>query len=214
MNIAKTFSIGKFLDTEIEIQWLVVAMMAFFGLFSGMAAVVSWVFLYFSVILHEYGHILTARNFGIPCYKVIITPIGGVALLNLQEDAAHYRPKQHLAIALGGPVVSLTLAVVFGLAAHFTESKILFQAGLMNLVLFVFNMIPAFPMDGGRVFKSLLFLIGRMKNYRKASRITGIVGMVFAALIAIFFISTGNFVPALIGGFIGIQAYSEYKNNK
>jgi Zn-dependent protease len=142
------------------------------------------------VVLHELGHALMARTFGIPTRDITLYPIGGVARLErLTED-----PVEEICIALAGPAVNLMLAagllLLMGacLLAGAPPEELLgvsvlglpFLLLLSNLMLAVFNLIPAFPMDGGRVLRALLALgLGQLR----ATEIAAPVGMVVAALV-------------------------------
>lgn len=137
-------------------------------------SVVVLVTIFSCIVLHELGHALMARYFGIPTRDITLYPIGGVARLERLNDS----PRQEFCIALAGPAVNLILVlllapVFFGLAlagglARFSPeltldngwlalaTQFVFVIGASNGVLMVFNLAPAFPMDGGRVFRALL----------------------------------------------------------
>ena len=142
------------------------------------------------VLLHELGHALTARLFGIGTRDITLYPIGGVARLERLAE----KPSQELWITLAGPGVNLAiavlLAIVVSLAALFGPGLVLNSVAgtflvrllVVNVIMVVFNLLPAFPMDGGRVLRSLLSLV--LGNLR-ATRIAVSVGVVMAALIGI-----------------------------
>jgi len=150
--------------------------------------------LFICILLHELGHGLQARAFGIVARRITLLPIGGLA----QLDSPPAFPSHELLIALAGPLVNLALALGLGFASYliqpFTlsswvgEALRLFAAppsaaGLTyylvgaNLTLFLFNMIPAFPMDGGRVLRSGLALI---VDYELATRLAAWLGRILA----------------------------------
>ena len=112
--------------------------------------------LFFCVLLHEYGHALTARRFGIGTRRITLLPIGGVALLEGMPE----RPREEILIALGGPAVNLVIAagvslwIVAGLPDGHGFAQTMLRA---NLLLAGFNLLPAFPMDGGRVLRSVFW---------------------------------------------------------
>ena len=142
------------------------------------------------MLLHEFGHIFAARRYRIPTPDILLTPIGGIARIGRLPE----RPSQELVIALAGPAVTLVIAALLGavvwmqggLDALLPES--VFDVPLLtalcwtNVILLVFNMIPAFPMDGGRVLRAILAgRIGMVRGTRIAVR----VGQGVALLLAI-----------------------------
>ena len=143
-----------------------------------------------SVVLHELGHALTARRFGVATRDITLLPIGGVARLERMPT----EPKQELLIALGGPAVTLAIAVVLyvllagiGMPANTQiapSATVPFLARLMqvNVVLLLFNLLPAFPMDGGRVLRAALAM---RWGFSRATEIASRFGKVFALLFAI-----------------------------
>lgn len=161
--------------------------------------------LFVCVVLHEFGHILMARRFGIRTPDVTLLPIGGVASLERMPE----KPMQEILVALAGPAVNLVIALVlFAFIDHSVPvgeilrlenagSDLVAQVALANIVLLIFNLIPAFPMDGGRVLRAALtFKLGRTRATRIAAGLgqglaivlgtLGILGNPFLILIALF----------------------------
>lgn len=167
---------------------------------------VAFLFALFAcIVLHELGHALTARRYHINTGSINLLPIGGVALLEGMPE----KPGQELAVAIAGPLVNVAIAGVLfavisstgGFPAQWEEAMLgkdafLLNLYVVNLFLALFNLIPAFPMDGGRIFRALLsFRFPRAK----ATRMAGNLGQV----LAILFVVLGFFVnPMLI--FIGL----------
>lgn len=161
------------------------------GLFTGHPgqageAVLFLLLLFCCVVLHELGHALTARRYGIATRDIILLPIGGVARLERMPE----RPSQELLVAVAGPAVNVALALLVAGLMKLTGHSVVaasFPSGVLdwllavNLVMILFNMIPAFPMDGGRVLRSLLAM---HRPYADATRIASIVGQGFALLMA------------------------------
>ncbi len=155
---------------------------------AAMAASVLFVLsLFVCVVLHELGHALTAQRFGIRTRDVTLLPIGGVARLEGMPE----EPRQELLVALAGPAVNVAIAgLLFAVLAVGTGfqpfgeavgSPASFIQNLMivNLVLVIFNLLPAFPMDGGRVFRSLLAM---RFDYLRSTRIAAGVGQTLAVM--------------------------------
>jgi Zn-dependent protease len=142
------------------------------------------------VVLHELGHALTARYYRIGTRDITLYPIGGVASLQRPAD----KPVHELWITLAGPAVNLAIAVLLtallsvvslfapGLVFGSLAGQFLFRLLLLNVIMVVFNLVPAFPMDGGRVLRSLLAMgLGELR----ATRIAVIVGVVMAVLMGL-----------------------------
>jgi Zn-dependent protease/predicted transcriptional regulator len=172
--------------------------------------------LFASVLLHELGHAMAGRRVGVPTRDITLLPIGGVARLEHVPD----KPKQELGIALAGPAVTvlivLVLALVLGLAGQpmiltpnaigrGTAGGFLAQLMWLNVTLLVFNMLPAFPMDGGRVLRSLLAL---HRDYLQATEIAVRVGQAFALLFGVVGLFVNPFLM-LIALFIWVSAAAE-----
>lgn len=177
----------------------------------------------FAVVLaHEFGHAFAAQHYGIKVQDIILLPIGGIARLTRMPD----KPSQELVVALAGPAVNLALALAltpvlltgmalgrvtgngFGLPA-------IAEPGLFNLVAFavfvnvsllIFNMFPAFPMDGGRVLRALLAL---KLPYARATSIAAVVGRALAIGFGVFALFTGNIGLALVAMFVFFGAGAE-----
>ena len=216
-----SWKIGRFfgIDTEVHASFLLLLAWVIFGAFSDggtlMTATYAVVFLFgvfASVVLHELGHALTARAYGVQTRRILLLPIGGMA----QLQGLPKQPRAELAIALAGPAVSLLLAAVLALwstlLAGVTGGATLvdaFLSSLMvaNLMIAVFNLVPAFPMDGGRALRA--WLAGRM-DYLRATERAVMIGRVAAAGFVIFGLFYAP-VLALIGVFVWLAAGAELR---
>ncbi|WP_211313004.1 CBS domain-containing protein [Halarchaeum salinum] len=169
----------------------------------GVAAAVG---LFACVLLHELGHSVVSMHYGYPIESITLWLLGGVA--NLEEQPEDW--KQEFLIAIAGPVVSVALGVVsYGaLVAVGWSPVVTFVVGylaLANLVLAVFNLLPGFPMDGGRVLRALL---ARKRTFARATQLAAEVGKAVAVLLGILGLF-GNLLLVAIAFFIYIGASSE-----
>lgn len=163
------------------------------------------------VLLHELGHALTARRYGIDTTDITLYPIGGVAMLDGRP-----RAKQELWIALAGPAVNAVIAAIcyaivmimggFQNLESTVGGTMVGAILLANVTLAAFNMIPAFPMDGGRVLRAILAL-NMPEN--KATAVAGGIGQVLAVGFGIFGLLTSNPIFALIALFVFFGAGQE-----
>jgi len=143
------------------------------GPFAGVMAFVLGAGLLLSVCLHELGHAMAAKRFGIETAHITMYPFGGVAAIKDMPDD----PDQEMIIALAGPAVNFVLVAVFGLAWGVVGGRFLVAMIGMNLMMGLFNLIPAFPMDGGRVLRALL---ARRMGWVPASMLAIRIGRGFA----------------------------------
>ncbi len=210
--------LGRFLGIDVFLHFTFLLFVAYIVWASqGVGTVLFILSAFGCVLLHEYGHALMARRYGIPTHDITLLPIGGVARLERMPSD----PRQELMVAVAGPAVNVVLAAVLVLvclAAKIPFSHIVDDATHMrghllvlllwfNLVMIGFNMLPAFPMDGGRVLRALLAM--RM-DYARATRWAAVAGRTMALLFAgyaIFY--TGNPMLIVIAFFVWIGAGDE-----
>ncbi|OGW75476.1 MAG: hypothetical protein A2Z72_07210 [Omnitrophica bacterium RBG_13_46_9] len=180
-----------------------------------------WLFLivgiFCFVTLHELSHSLVARKFGIKVKEITLLPIGGVASMSKMPD----KPYQEFLISLAGPMLNIFIVIVFYFPLRlWLGAEVLHQFPLsvgtwklvfahiywINLILAVFNLIPAFPMDGGRILRALL---AQKMDYQKATKIAVNFGHLFALLFGYIGLIQGHIVLIVIAVFIYMAASSE-----
>lgn len=177
------------------------------------------VLLFASILVHEFSHALMARRYGTPIERITLFIFGGMA--HMEEDARHWRAE--LMIAIVGPVTSIVLGLFCLLVGGFFVSpdqlngdtpeqvigslsplaSLLLWGGNVNLVLAIFNLVPAYPLDGGRVLRAILW--GSTGDMRKATRWAANSGRVFGSLLMAAGIAMilGIYVPFFGTGFVG-----------
>ena len=215
-----SLTIGRFGATTVRVHltfflllaWIGVSAWQKGGLPAARDSVLFIALIFACVVLHEFGHILMARRFGIETPEVILLPIGGVALMPRMPQ----KPSQELAVAVAGPLVNVVIAFLLFLVVgtiqpddltRIEDPRVLLLARLaaVNVFLVLFNMIPAFPMDGGRVLHALLAM--RLGNAR-ATQLAASLGQVLAFALG-FLGLFGNPLLIFIAIFVYIAAGGE-----
>ncbi|MCS7025939.1 MAG: site-2 protease family protein [Bryobacteraceae bacterium] len=181
---------------------------------SGAQAAIYVLALFGSVLLHEFGHSFVSRRYGIRTIEIVLFPIGGVARLERNP-----KPAEELWIALAGPAVNIVIAgVLIGLAAGLFGSldwdqvfrrrggNLLGQVALGNIVLALFNLLPAFPMDGGRVLRSMLAL---KYGESQATELAAKAGRILAIGMGLYGLISANYMLIFIAFFVYLGAAQE-----
>ncbi len=214
------------IDVKIHVTFLLLlGFYAYQGLLEGgptgaLASTTFVLLLFLCVLLHEFGHAFAARAYGIRTPDITLLPIGGVARLERMPST----PTQELVVAVAGPLVNVVIAILLWAGLGFPSrladfivfdrplSSLAIQLLNVNIALVLFNLLPAFPMDGGRVLRALLAM---RLDHVKATRIAGRVGQVMAGLfvlagfVGIPGLLAPNFFLGLIGIFIFMGAQQE-----
>jgi Zn-dependent protease/CBS domain-containing protein len=231
-----SFKIAKMFGIPVKIHWSF-ALLLLYVLYLGYSSGLEWgsigllvVFvlsLFFCVVLHEYGHALTARKYGVETRDIILSPIGGVARLERLPE----KPIQEFYVAIAGPLVNIAIIILIApLFILIFSNDISWGEGFLNswiplmdptkplnilpfllvgnVMLAGFNLLPAFPMDGGRVFRSLLSIkLGRLRATQIASYLGNFFGIAMIAL----GLYDGRIMTSLIGVFVFLLATQEYR---
>lgn len=197
---------------NIHITFLV---LPFLFLYYGLRGLFFILFVFLCVTLHELSHSIVARKFGIVVKEITLLPIGGLASMTSFPE----KPSQEFLISISGPMFNIVFAAILyfpllfliGDEALFSPSlatwpQTIAQGFWINLILAGFNLLPAFPMDGGRVLRSLL---ARKMDYRKATSIAVNIGHIFALLFGYFGLIHGHIILMLIAVFIYMAASAE-----
>ena len=228
-----SFRVGRLAGIDVFVHFTFLILLGFIGLGGylrtgdpvvGLVGVGMIVAVFGIVVLHELGHALAARYYGIPTRDITLLPIGGVARLQRMPE----KPVQELVVALAGPAVNVALALLFGAVLFLQgtpaptnpEQALTFQAGgvvgalvYINVMLVLFNLLPAFPMDGGRVFRALLAM---RLGARRATDLATVVGKGMAVLFALAGLfgipgtsMDGNIMLVLVALFVWMGADAE-----
>jgi Zn-dependent protease len=230
----KLFNLFGF-EVKVDLSWIIIAALVTWSLAAGffpylyknfsietywVMGVVGALGLFLSVIFHEFCHSIVARHLGLPMKGITLFIFGGVAEMGDEPPNA----KTEFLMAIAGPLSSLFIAGIFyliyvgGTSAQWPlpANGVLRYLAYINVLLAVFNILPAFPLDGGRVLRSILW--GIKQDLRWATRVSAAVGSAFGILLivlGIFWFIGGNFIGGLwwflIGMFIRNAAQMSYQ---
>jgi Zn-dependent protease len=214
---------------RIHLNWLITAVLVTWSLsagyfpleYPGWTTAMYWMigsltsFLFFaSVLLHELGHARLSQMDGVPVQSITLFLFGGVAHIAHEPES----PGSEFRIVAAGPATSLGLAALFFILARtgylsYELSAVAVYLTRINLILAIFNLIPGFPLDGGRLLRAFLWKV--TQNYQRATRWATNAGMGIAGLFMLggfVFMALGNWVGGLwvifIGGYLGMVAHS------
>jgi len=208
----------------LDISWLFIAILLTWTLAAGyfpfyypdleggayfVMGLIGMLGLFASVVLHELGHALTAKRFGLPISRITLFLFGGIA--ELKQDPPS--PKAEFLVAVAGPIVSVFLSAAFGFLASIGRTQgwpvepvaVLGYLALINMVIVIFNIIPAFPLDGGRMFRAFLWWIKGSLGW--ATRVSSRMGSAFGFFLiffGIFILMSGNFLPGMWWMILGL----------
>ena len=217
-----SIKVARIAGIEVRIHVTFFLLLAVFASFYGaqggvsgtLKAALFFLLVFLCVLLHEFGHAFAAKAYGIRTVDITMLPIGGVARMERLPE----KPAQELVVAIAGPLVNMVIAgaLLFVLAVTGTLdfAELLDPTRIdalpvllyINVMMVVFNLIPAFPLDGGRVFRALL---ATRLSYERATQIAATVGQALALLMGVWAFSKGPPTLALIAIFIYMGAESE-----
>ncbi len=227
--MGKSFRVFRAFGTDVKVHWSFFLLLGFFafigyqvagGVTGALVAAGIVGVLLVCVSLHEFGHALVARRCGIGVKDMTLLPIGGATRL----DVLYEKPADEVKIAFAGPLVNLALAALFfGAASAFgtgplevpgalpeigSVGQVLAYVGFLNILLAVFNMIPAFPMDGGRILRGVLATrLGRVR----ATEFATAVGQSYALALLLLGLLGGHILLAVVAVFVFAGASSELR---
>jgi Zn-dependent protease/CBS domain-containing protein len=227
INLFKLFGF----EVRIDLSWVILAILVAWSLsagffpvrFKGLSTETYWLMgivgalgLFLSIVIHEMSHSLVARNYGMPMKGITLFIFGGVAEMKKEPQS----PKAEFMMAIAGPISSILIGLAFyGIYVLSRQSGwpepiygVVQYLAWMNGLLAGFNLLPAFPLDGGRVLRSILW--GWKKSLRWATRVSSHIGSGFGILLIIFGIFqffSGNFIGGMWWFFIGMFLQSAAK---
>lgn len=217
-----SITLGRFVGTavRIHITFLLLLIWIWFAFYQQGGTEAAWQgvafisLLFLCVLLHEFGHVLAAKRYGVNTKDVTLWPFGGIASLERMPD----KPSEELVVAVAGPAVNVVIAAIlvfiFGAKldmenlARIHDPTVSMAAKLAtaNVFLVVFNLIPAFPMDGGRVLRALLAI---RLGHSRATQLAASIGQGFAVAFGILGILSGNVILIVIAVFVFLAASGE-----
>jgi len=200
------FSIGRFArtDVRIDITLIIFGLMVVFAPGqSFLLKLALFILLFFTIFLHEMGHVIATRRTGGTSDTIVLWPLGGMAL-----GSASDRPLHHFLVAGAGPLVTLVIICFSWVYLTFlSPSTLLFEClnyvFRTNTYLLLFNLLPAYPLDGGQMLQAGLWA---KFGYTQGTRITCYVSIVIAVLVAIFAIAANQWLLLTLAIIIGFEA--------
>ncbi len=175
---------------------------------------VTLVLFFACVVLHELGHSFTGMHYGMKIRRILLMPIGGAA----QFDSITRQPKQEIVMTLAGPAVNFVLAAILWPIVDMTHwspdgsPASILEVGqyllVANIVMGCFNLLPVFPMDGGRILRAILAI---KLPYLRATQVAVNIGKVLAVLAIAYCLYIGNYLTATVFTFIFIAGNAEYR---
>jgi stage IV sporulation protein FB len=222
-----SYRLGRFFDIDVRVHitfFLLPLLMGFSSFsrsgswFAALQSVVLMLIVFAFVVMHEYGHALTARRFGIRTRGITLYPIGGVAML----ESMPKKPWQQILVAIAGPAVNFVLALGLaltmnvlgysllreGIAPTSSLGSLLASLFWVNMVMGLFNLIPALPMDGGRVLSAALALkLSPLRATQIASRVAKVVALAMGA----YAVYDGHFMLGMIALFVWSASNAEVR---
>jgi len=205
--IKRSYNLFKVMGIPIRVHLTLVILLLYFAFTRGLPGILIAVGVFTCVALHELGHSWVAIRKGCSVREIMLLPIGGVAKMSHIPS----RPRDEALMAAAGPLVSFLLAVFFWLLIGTGfSSQFFFNLFAINLMLCLFNLLPSFPMDGGRIFRAFMTpRIGRLKATALAAKIGRIMAVLFG-IFGLFF--AHDFILVLIAIFIYNAAGAEYRS--
>jgi len=219
-GIAGTFTAFRLAGVPVRFHFTFVLMVIFLVVMGLGSNLSNWMYvsfilgLFFSVLLHELGHAWVSRRYGIKTLEIVMFPIGGIARAERTP-----KPNEELWIALAGPVVNVLITailliylfyfkkyVTLEILAKPTDSNLLAWIAQGNLMLALFNMVPAFPMDGGRILRAVL---ARFRPEEEATRIAAWSGRMLAFAMGLYGLLAPQFMLVFIAFFVYLGAAQE-----
>jgi Zn-dependent protease len=195
MNL--NLSLGKWLGIPVILHWSWLLIFVFLLISNPVMAPV-YAGLFLLVLLHEFGHAMAGRYLRFPTHSITLYPFGGIAQMQIPSE-----PREAF-VAMAGPAVNVALVPVFMALPQYSFCQLL---GYYNMALLIFNLVPAFPMDGGRVLRSILVVVFR--DHYRGTLIAVRVGQAICVVLGVIGIATGMFMLVIIALFIFMAASGE-----
>jgi Zn-dependent protease len=201
----KSWRLGRVLGFPVEINLSFLLLLAVVLVaYGGIAGVLVVLTAFASVLLHELGHALVARRLGVHVSGIELSFLGGAAKMQQMPRT----PGHEIAIAAAGPAVSVALTIVGFTVGALLSSPVIAMFGWINLVIALFNLIPALPMDGGRILRGLLAM---RLSFVRATDISVVVARVFTVLFAVYGLATGAYQLLLLAPFLWLMTSHEQR---